>query len=98
MCINTTATGGGSDVEQEADAKLKSAIVKEGADTIERLLNSVGASSSKVTDGSRTYNLNLDRIELSGFGPYAKNVRYPLSKRGLVLIRGQASDTTGADR
>jgi hypothetical protein len=56
--------------------------------------------------------LVLDRVSLSNFGPYGSLspsnngkgstskkavVHYPLSKRGLVLIRGKSNDGTGAD-
>ena len=42
--------------------------------------------------------MKLDMISLKDFGPYGgKKVAYPLSKRGLVLIRGKSTDGTGAD-
>ena len=43
--------------------------------------------------------LPLENVTLKNFGPYGSStpVAYPLSRRGLVLLRGQASDGTGAD-
>ena len=34
---------------------------------------------------------------MQNFGPFAAKTHYPLSRRGLVLIRGLSSDGTGAD-
>jgi DNA repair exonuclease SbcCD ATPase subunit len=43
-------------------------------------------------------NLELNNITLQNFGPYGnKKIQYPLSKRGLVLIKGKLLDGTGAD-
>lgn len=91
---NGTTAAGNSDLARLA---LHSAVVEEGRATIERLLSS---SNHSVTDdkGTRLYNLKLDRLRLKNFGPYGGDaVNYPLSKRGLVLIKGQSTDGTGAD-
>lgn len=95
MRINSTAEEGAEGTL--VDEGFRASVVKEGVDTIERLLNSVAASSGKAKDGSAYFNLALRHVELSGFGPYLSKVSYPLGKRGLVLIRGKANDATGAD-
>ena len=83
-------------------------IVEEGRSTIERVMSSVNAdTSSAASAGGITKNvigsgkirdLSLDYVTLKDFGPYGGNtIQYPLSNRGLVLLRGQSSDGTGAD-
>ena len=54
--------------------------------------------ASKYISGT-SIELQLENVTLQNFGPYGSStpVAYPLSKRGLVLLRGQASDGTGAD-
>ena len=61
--------------------------------------SSSSSSSSSSSNSMKVHNLRFDNVILSNFGPYAgeKRVNYPLSKRGLVLLRGQSSDGTGAD-
>ena len=82
---------------------LHAKVLEEGRLTVERLLGSAQADGSALgaTDGtsSRVKELRLDKVILSNFGPYGgdKAVEYPLSSRGLVLIRGQSTDGTGAD-
>jgi hypothetical protein len=50
-----------------------------------------GASSSRVRE------VSLDNIRLQNFGPFEGLTQYPLCKRGLVLVRGEADDGLGAD-
>ena len=78
---------------------LHSAVLEEGRATIERLLSASNHSNTiGENQGTRLYNLKLDRLRLHNFGPYGgEPVQYPLSKRGLVLIKGQSTDGTGAD-
>ena len=54
--------------------------------------------ASKYISGT-SIELQLENVTLQNFGPYGSStpVAYPLSRRGLVLLRGQASDGTGAD-
>lgn len=71
-------------------------VLIEGRNTIEKLMNTDG-SDSLISSGY-VRNLRLDVISLQNFGPYGGDkVKYPLSKRGLVLISGKSSDGTGAD-
>lgn len=92
-------TDGPSEILPTGDlaAVLHERVLKEGRDTIDRLLGTAGATS--VTAARRVKDLVLDRVTLSNFGPYGgeRAVEYPLSKRGLVLIRGRSTDGTGAD-
>ena len=48
------------------------------------------ALAAGAAAGGRVRHLQLDALSLSNFGPYGgPRVNYPLSNRGLVLIRGQ---------
>ena len=76
--------------------ELHDKVLIEGRNTIEKLMNTDG-SDSLISSGL-VRNLRLDAISLQNFGPYGgEKVKYPLSKRGLVLISGKSSDGTGAD-
>ncbi len=61
--------------------------------------NSITSSGASHSFHREVRNLQLDRISLKNFGPYGGNklIHYPITKRGLVLIRGKSSDGTGAD-
>lgn len=87
---------------------IHASVLEEGRRTIDRLMSSAGVDGSAVGDrvsitgagnGARVKDLRLESVTLSNFGPYGGDnaVEYPLSSRGLVLIRGQSSDGTGAD-
>ncbi len=80
---------------------LHGAVLEEGRSTVERLMSSSTLAGHQLGDsvkGTKLYNLKLDRLSLRNFGPYGgDSVQYPLSQRGLVLIRGQSTDRTGAD-
>ena len=82
---------------------IHSIVMKEGMQLIEKLSNNINSatasSSSSLNSAMKVNNLRFDNVILSNFGPYAgeRRVNYPLSKRGLVLLRGQSSDGTGAD-
>lgn len=74
--------------------ELRAEVMGEGRKTIERLVDSepAFAASSEFRD------LRFSEVKLKNFGPYgASEVSYPLSQRGLVLLRGRSSDGTGAD-
>jgi hypothetical protein len=90
----------------EAIRQLHSSVLPEGRATIERLQGTAnaegkasGVADSRLGGDRRAKELVLDKVQLSNFGPYGgeRAVEYPLSKRGLVLIRGQSMDGTGAD-
>lgn len=93
--------GGKEQLSEMARLALHSAVLEEGRATIERLMSSEALGDNQLGDsvkGSRLYDLKLDRLSLRDFGPYGgAPVEYPLSDRGLVLIRGQSTDGTGAD-
>ena len=60
--------------------------------------SSAGGIPSKFTAGNKIRELKLENLKLKNFGPYGSDeITYPLSSRGLVLLRGQSSDGTGAD-
>lgn len=97
-----TAGGKADALSDAARAALHSAVLEEGKATIERLTSSEALASNQLGDSvqhsGRLFNLKLDRLRLKDFGPYGgAPVDYPLSDRGLVLIRGQSTDGTGAD-
>lgn len=96
------SSGGKDALSDAARATLHSAVLEEGKATIERLMSSEALAGNQLGDsvqhGGRLYNLKLDRLRIKDFGPYGgAPVNYPLSDRGLVLIRGQSTDGTGAD-
>ena len=90
---------------------LQEAVLVEGRATLDRLMSAstaadgntstASASLSAVTKSAMSggiRNLQLDSVSLHNFGPYGgPKVMYPLSRRGLVLIRGDSTDRTGAD-
>jgi hypothetical protein len=103
----TTGTDSASLSPVEAVRQLHLHVRQEGRETLERLLGTANAEGSKagglaesrLGGDRRAKELVLDKVQLSNFGPYGgeRAVEYPLSKRGLVLIRGQSMDGTGAD-
>jgi hypothetical protein len=103
----TTGTDSASLSSVDAVRQLHSSVLQEGRETLERLLGTANAEGSKagglaesrLGGDRRAKELVLDKVQLSNFGPYGgeRAVEYPLSKRGLVLIRGQSMDGTGAD-
>lgn len=78
-----------------AKSDLHAKVLEEGLLTLQRL------KGTKASDGGRGREslLRFVTVTLSNFGPYygEKVVEYPLSDRGLVLIKGQSTDGTGAD-
>jgi DNA repair exonuclease SbcCD ATPase subunit len=102
---NTMASAGAGTVEEDEAARkaakeaLHQAVVQEGRDTLLRIMNTeAGASAGARIAGGKVCDLRLEDVVLSNFGPFGGDkVRYPLSSRGLVLIRGQSTDGTGAD-
>lgn len=111
--LNKTANGTLPNVSSNDVAlDIKSRVIEEGKATIAQLLhNKAGlkGANNQTKDqggGSETLsvlnadhrNLILDSLHLRNFGPYGGSpVHYPLSQRGLVLLRGQTLDNTGAD-
>lgn len=87
--------------------ELQKTILAEGIALIEKLMSTTTITTSHATmtdttqfasnSNNKVFNLNLNSVTLSNFGPYASTINYPLSKRGLVLLKGQSSDGTGAD-
>lgn len=100
---STTASTSTAVTNATVNEILHAKVLEEGRLTLDRLLGSAQSDGSALgaTDGtnSRVKELRLDKVMLSNFGPYGgdKAVEYPLSSRGLVLIRGQSTDGTGAD-
>jgi DNA repair exonuclease SbcCD ATPase subunit/DNA repair exonuclease SbcCD nuclease subunit len=104
--IADNATNLGNSENQEIAAAIQSKVVEEGKQVIERLMHQRQANSEHAGGGTETLgtmnsehrHLLLDSIKLRNFGPFGgAPVEYPLTKRGLVLLRGQAMDQTGAD-
>eukprot|EP01042_Synura_sphagnicola_P032458 gene32458-41756_t len=106
----TPATEDPSSVPVDGNAQvaqdIKAKVISEGKQVIERLLDQRRHDSEHQGGGTETMavlnadhrHLVLDSIQLRNFGPYGgAPVQYPLSNRGLVLLRGQAMDKTGAD-
>ena len=63
--------------------------------------NSSSRKISSSSNSNKIKDLWLENVTLSNFGPYggagSRPIVYPLADRGLVLIRGQSMDGTGAD-
>jgi hypothetical protein len=98
---------GDSSATATAAASLKAALVHEGIATLEQLLsneqschniNAVSNSNINNHHYREIRDLQLQSVSLKNFGPYGGDrINYPLANRGLVLIRGQSMDGTGAD-
>ena len=90
-----------ADDAQNASAKLAlhEAVLRQGRETLLRLMDTeAGAGAGSRIAGSKVCELRFESVQLSNFGPFGgERVTYPLSQRGLVLIRGQSTDGTGAD-
>jgi len=110
--LNDDRSSSNSSMPIITNESIHKAVMKEGIDLIEKLSNYINihptttsinsaskTRSSSSSNSMKVHNLRFDNVILSNFGPYAgeKRVNYPLSKRGLVLLRGQSSDGTGAD-
>jgi hypothetical protein len=106
---STAAAASDSVASPGAAQKLHDAVLCEGRASLDRLAGVASAEGTTaaamngalrgVADGGVAKTLTLDKVMLSNFGPYGggRAIEYPLSKRGLVLIRGQSTDGTGAD-
>lgn len=46
----------------------------------------------EITEKSPKSKIEFNYVSLEGFGPFKKSVKYPLSSRGLVLLRGVNKD------
>ena len=68
MRADEAACNVSSTILSAEECKLREMVIQEGVDTIEKLLNTVHASSSRSLDGSETFRLSLDKIVLQGFG------------------------------
>lgn len=81
---------------------LKDKILSQGTKVLRDIL-SQGSSHPSSNPSSEAVGaavkLHFDAVELENFGPFGGGTRvsYPLSNRGLVLIRGLSNDGTGAD-
>jgi hypothetical protein len=110
--LNDDRSSSNSSMPIITNESIHKAVMKEGIELIEKLSNYINihptttsinsaskTRSSSSSNSMKVHNLRFDNVILSNFGPYAgeKRVNYPLSKRGLVLLRGQSSDGTGAD-
>ena len=89
-------------VGRETITRLMHGADGEGTDPTPTSLTSTAPSSStkatSIGQRSKIAHLQFDSLSLANFGPYGTPmVHYPLSERGLVLIRGQSRDGTGAD-
>jgi len=110
--LNDDRSSSNSSMPIITNESIHKAVMKEGIELIEKLSNyinihptttsiksAINTRSSSSSNSMKVHNVRFDNVILSNFGPYAgeKRVNYPLSKRGLVLLRGQSSDGTGAD-
>lgn len=94
--LASSTTGNNASSSLAPDEHLDLKVLEEGLHTLQRLQD-----STKTIGGASGHEklLRFDSVALSNFGPYCgeKVVIYPLSNRGLVLIKGQSTDGTGAD-
>lgn len=91
------------------DAKLNlqelfKKVYAEGKLTLEKFLgladqvNDGKSTGKQFLSKSKVRDIQFLNVQLKNFGSYGgEDIIYPLSNRGLVLIRGQSSDGTGAD-
>jgi DNA repair exonuclease SbcCD nuclease subunit len=76
------------------DNESAKVILEAGLEVLQELEASEevrGEQSKEVTD------LALTKVSVEGFGPFRDKVTYPLSQRGLVLLKGTNNDS-GSDR
>jgi hypothetical protein len=77
---------------------LNNQIIQAGIAEIEKVYDNYTTKGENRHIHHQRMNLELNNITLQNFGPYGnKKIQYPLSKRGLVLIKGKLLDGTGAD-
>jgi len=63
-----------------------------------KIVNEVEATEDVKSEQERAHcNLSLKRVSVEGFGPFRGKTTYPLSDRGLVLLKGTNNDG-GSDR
>ena len=62
------------------------------------ILNEVESSEEFQAEKEKKYtDLSLTQVTIEGFGPFREKTSYPLSNRGLVLLKGTNNDV-GSDR
>jgi DNA repair exonuclease SbcCD nuclease subunit len=62
------------------------------------ILREIEASEEGKAEQEKKYtNMSLTRVSIEGFGPFREKITYPLSNRGLVLLKGTNNDG-GSDR
>ena len=71
------------------------AILEAGLNILEEVETSIEEPLPEF--GETISNLDLTSVTVEGFGPFVGAITYPLSDRGLVLLRGQNRDG-GSDR
>lgn len=64
-----------------------------------KVLDELSVNESTTNSEKKRYSsfLSLDEITLEGFGSFKQSTTYPLSKRGVVLLRGSNRDGSGFD-
>ncbi len=70
-------------------------LISDGKDIINSLMHT-SMDQTVLSCTNKMHDLYLEDIEISNFGPFTEKIRYPLANRGLVLIRGECVDGTGA--
>ena len=81
------------EINETADPEYYESILQAGLEILSEIQSSSDAQESQVFLGTGGENLArelvLSKITIQGFGPFRQQVTYPLSNRGLVLLRGE---------
>lgn len=72
-------------------------LLANGLAIMNELSNETSHKEDKATHANNPIAINLESITIAGFGSFRKQIYYPLSDRGVVLLRGSNQDF-GSDR
>eukprot|EP00956_Cyclotella_meneghiniana_P030441 scaffold76682_cov82-Cyclotella_meneghiniana.AAC.1 len=72
------------------DTNFSTKLLKDGGAILDELGND--SSHSDASRAKKPVTMELDSVSITGFGSFRKEVNYPLSNRGVVLLRGTNKD------
>lgn len=79
------------ELKEETNVEYRVSILQAGLDILSDLESSCDEKAIPSSQGL-VRDLKLTSISVRGFGPFRHQVTYPLSDRGLVLLRGDNND------
>ncbi len=72
-------------------------LLNDGLTILTEFDKELGHEDVPATSEKTSVMIELDSVSIAGFGSFRKEVSYPLSNRGVVLLRGTNKDF-GSDR